>query len=147
MRLTSEGKFSEQAPLDLSLNQSSRPLILGYNLERQGISQSFLVLIFKNLKKKGVGLGIMGPKRRCTLSKNIKKSRILGLIEAIDQKFQITKCNSIDFGCSKKYSVKCLAHNLWGEIIDYLYSHIYSISLDDVINNNLRLENNVIKFN
>ena len=80
--------------------------------------------------------------------KSAKKTKLSDIIEAIDENLQITKCSGNDFGCSqKKHSSKCLTHNLWVELGDHLYSFFNSITLDDVINNNLRRTNNVIKLN
>ena len=148
MRLTSKGRFAVTALVDLSLHQSSKPVNLGDISKRQGISLSFLEQIFNKLKKGGVVLGLRGPKGGYILSKNAKNTKLSDIIEAIDENLQITKCNGTDFGCSKKnHSGKCLTHNLWVELGDHIYSFFNSISLDDVINNYLKLTNNVIRLN
>ena len=148
MRLTSKGRFAVTALVDLSLNQSSKPVNLGEISKRQDISLSFLEQIFNKLKKGGVVLGVRGPKGGYTLSKSTKKTKLSDIIEAIDENLQITKCSGNDFRCSqKKHSSKCLTHNLWVELGDHLYSFFNSITLDDVINNNLRRTSNVIKLN
>ena len=93
-------------------------------------------------------MGVRGPKGGYKLSNSAKKTKLSDIIEAIDENLQITKCSGNDFGCSqKKHSSKCLTHNLWVELGDHLYSFFNSITLDDVINNNLRRTNNVIKLN
>ena len=87
-------------------------------------------------------MGVRGPKGGYTLSKSAKKTKLSDIIEAIDENLQITKCSGNDFGCSqKKHYSKCLTHNLWVELGDHLYSFFNSITLDDVINNNLRRTN------
>ena len=91
-------------------------------------------------------MGVRGPKEDTHFLK-CKKTKLSDIIEAIDENLQITKCSGNDFGCSQKHSSKCLTHNLWVELGDHLYSFFNSITLDDVINNNLRRTNNVIKLN
>ena len=148
MRLTSKGRFAVTALVDLSLHQSSNPVNLSQISKRQGISLSFLEQIFNKLKKRGVVLGVRGPKGGYTLSKSAKKTKLSDIIEAIDENLQNNKCNGTDFGCSqKKHSGKCLTHNLWVELSDYIYSFFSTISLHDVINDNIRPTNDVIKLN
>ena len=73
MRLTSKGRFAVTALVDLSLNQSSKPVNLGEISKRQDISLSFLEQIFNKLKKGGVVLGVRGPKEDTRFLKVQKK--------------------------------------------------------------------------
>lgn len=136
MMLTSKGRYAVTAIVDIAINYNGKPVNLSDISARQNITQNYLEQIFQKLKKNGLVKSSRGPGGGYLLSSNPKDIKIAQIIEAVGESIKITKCSK-NIGCIKE-NVKCLTHDLWDGLAISIKSYFDKISIEDVINGELR---------
>ena len=137
MILTTKGRYAVMAMIDISDDQSDRPISLSVISERQNISLSYLEQIFTRLKKSGIVNSIKGPGGGYTLGKDSKEITIAEIISATGEKIKMTRCNNKKDGCIASKKTRCKTHDLWHGLEQRIVSYLHSISLHDVCNHNI----------
>ena len=122
MALTDMARFNQKEPISL------RDISL-----RQGISLVYLEQLFLKLKKNNVVKSIRGKKGGYMLSKEASEIKISDILFAVDEKVKTIGCEKHSKkGCNGR-SAKCISHNLWDELEDYINNFFQQRSLNDLI--------------
>ena len=101
---------------------------------RQGISLVYLEQLFLKLKKNNVVKSIRGKKGGYILSRNASDIKISEIFFAVEEKVKTIGCEKHSKkGCNGR-STKCISHNLWDELEDYINNFFQKKSLSDLIN-------------
>ena len=101
---------------------------------RQGISLVYLEQLFLKLKKNNVVRSIRGKKGGYILSRNASDIKISDIFFAVEEKIKTVGCEKHSkTGCNGR-SAKCISHNLWDELEDYINNFFQQRSLSDLIN-------------
>ena len=109
MALTDLAKFDPKGPVSL------RDISL-----RQGISLVYLEQLFLKLKKNRIVNSVRGKRGGYTLNKNASEINISEVLSAVEEKIKTVGCEKHSKkGCNGK-SAKCITHNLWDELEDYI---------------------------
>ena len=133
MRLTTKGRYAVTAMLDLALRQDQGPISLSDISGRQGISLSYLEQLFSKLRKKNLVSSVRGPGGGYRLSRDAHKLYVAEIIDAVDEKVNVTVCNKDDeHGCQEDGSI-CLTHHLWTELSDQIHDFLSGISLGSLV--------------
>ena len=123
MALADLAKFDPKEPVSL------RDISL-----RQGISLDYLEQLFFKLKKNQIVNSIRGNKGGYTLSRNASEIKISEVFLAVEEKVKTVGCEKHSKkGCNGK-SAKCVTHNLWDELEDYINNFFEKKKLSDLIN-------------
>ena len=123
MALTDLAKFNSKDPVTL------RDISL-----RQGISLDYLEQLFLKLKKNKIVKSIRGNKGGYILYKNPSEIKISDIFLAVDEKIKTIGCEKHSKrGCNGRSS-KCITHNLWDELEDYINDFFKKKNLDQLIN-------------
>ncbi len=123
MALADLAKFDPKEPISL------RDISL-----RQGISLVYLEQLFLKLKKSKIVNSVRGNKGGYILSKNASDIKISEIFIAVDEKIKTIGCEkNSDEGCNGKSS-KCITHDLWDELEDYINDFFRKKNLGDLIN-------------
>jgi len=123
MALADMARFNQIEPISL------RDISL-----RQGISLVYLEQLFLKLKKNNVVNSIRGKKGGYILSRNASDIKISEIFFAVEEKVKTIGCEKHSKkGCNGR-SVKCISHNLWDELEDYINNFFQKKSLSDLIN-------------
>ena len=123
MALTDLAKFDPKNPVSL------RDISL-----RQGISLVYLEQLFLKLKKNKIVSSVRGKKGGYTLNKNASEINISEVLSAVEEKIKTVGCEKHSKkGCNGK-SAKCITHNLWDELEDYINVFFEKKKLSDLIN-------------
>ena len=123
MALADLAKFDPKEPVSL------RDISL-----RQGISLVYLEQLFLKLKKNKIVSSVRGKKGGYTLNKNASEINISEVLSAVEEKIKTVGCEKQSKkGCNGK-SAKCITHNLWDELEDYINVFFEKKKLSDVIN-------------
>ena len=130
MRLTTKGRYAVTAMLDLALHDGPRPVTLQDIAVNQEISLSYLEQLFARLRKSGLVQGTRGPGGGYRLVKDPKDVSIAGIISAVDEKADLTRCGGKS-DCHQ--GQECLTHELWTELSEKIYQFLDEISLLDLI--------------
>ena len=136
MRLTSKGRYAVMALVDLAKFDGIYPVSLRDISLRQGISLVYLEQLFLKLKKNQIVNSVRGNRGGYILSKNASEIKISDVFVAVDEKVKTIGCEKhSDSGCNGKSS-KCITHDLWDELEDYINNFFQQKTLGDLINKN-----------
>ena len=120
MKLSSKGRYAVMALADLAKFDPNEPVSLRDISLRQGISLVYLEQLFLKLKKNKIVNSVRGNKGGYTLNKKASEINISEVFLAVDEKIKTVGCEKHSKkGCNGK-SAKCITHNLWDELEDYI---------------------------
>lgn len=107
--------------------------------ERQGISTAFLEQLFNKLRRADLVDSVRGAKGGYVLKVPADILTLDRIIHAVDIDIKAHSCTPSDrLGCTGK-SDRCLTHNLWGALENHIGSFLSSITLLDVLLDNIEL--------
>ena len=134
MKLSSKGRYAVMALADLAKFDLKEPVSLRDISLRQGISLVYLEQLFLKLKKNKIVSSVRGKKGGYTLIKNASEINISEVLSAVDEKIKTVGCEKHSKkGCNGK-SAKCITHNLWDELEDYINVFFEKKKLSDLVN-------------
>ena len=134
MKLSSKGRYAVMALTDMARFNQKEPISLRDISLRQGISLVYLEQLFLKLKKNDVVKSIRGKKGGYILSRNASDIKISDIFFAVEEKVKTVGCEKHSkTGCNGR-SAKCISHNLWDELEDYINNFFQQRSLSDLIN-------------
>ena len=134
MKLSSKGRYAVMALADMARFNQIEPISLRDISLRQGISLVYLEQLFLKLKKNNVVKSTRGKKGGYILSRNASDIKIADIFFAVEEKVKTIGCEKHSKkGCNGR-SAKCISHNLWDELEDYINNFFRKKSLDDLIN-------------
>ena len=119
---------------DLAKFDPNEPVSLRDISLRQGISLLYLEQIFLKLKKNKIVNSVRGNKGGYTLNRHASEIKISDVFSAVEEKIKTVGCEKHSKkGCNGK-SAKCITHNLWDELEDYINVFFEKKKLSDLIN-------------
>ena len=134
MKLSSKGRYAVMALADLAKFDPDEPISLRDISLRQGISLVYLEQLFLKLKKNNIVNSVRGNKGGYTLNKKASEINISEVFLAVEEKVKTVGCEKHSKkGCNGK-SAKCITHNLWDELEDYINVFFEKKKLSDLIN-------------
>jgi Rrf2 family iron-sulfur cluster assembly transcriptional regulator len=126
MRLSTKGRYSVTAMLDLAIHDKAGPVTLADISQCQGISLSYLEQLFAKLRSSGLVKGVRGPGGGYRLAKPANEISIAAIISAVDESVDVTRCKG-EGNCQG--GEKCLTHDLWTNLSARLYDFLDNITL------------------
>ena len=134
MKLSSKGRYAVMALADLAKFDPNEPVSLRDISLRQGISLVYLEQLFLKLKKNKIVSSVRGKKGGYTLIKNASEINISEVLSAVEEKVKTVGCEKHSKkGCNGK-SAKCITHNLWDELEEYINNFFLNKKISDLIN-------------
>ena len=134
MKLSSKGRYAVMGLADIARFNQNEPISLRDISLRQGISLVYLEQLFLKLKKNNIVKSIRGKKGGYILSRNASDIKISDILFAVEEKVKTVGCEKHSKkGCNGR-SAKCISHNLWDELEDYINNFFQQRSLSDLIN-------------
>ena len=133
MKLSSKGRYAVMALADLAKFDPKEPVSLRDISLRQGISLVYLEQLFFKLKKNKIVNSIRGNKGGYTLNRSASEIKISEIFFAVEENVKTMGCEKHSKkGCNGK-SAKCITHNLWNELEDYMNNFFEKKKLSDLI--------------
>ena len=134
MKLSSKGRYAVMALADLAKFDPKEPISLRDISLRQGISLVYLEQLFLKLKKNKIVNSVRGKKGGYALNKNPSEINISEVLLAVEEKVKTVGCEKHSKkGCNGK-SAKCITHNLWDELEEYINNFFLNKKISDLIN-------------
>ena len=134
MKLSSKGRYAVMALTDLAKFNQQDPVSLRDISLRQGISLVYLEQLFLKLKKNKIVKSIRGNKGGYILYKNPSEIKMSEIFLAVDEKIKTIGCKKHSKqGCNGRLS-KCITHDLWAELENYINNFFKKKNLGDLIN-------------
>jgi Rrf2 family iron-sulfur cluster assembly transcriptional regulator len=126
MRLSTKGRYSVTAMLDLAIHDKAGPVTLADISQCQGISLSYLEQLFAKLRKSGLVKGVRGPGGGYRLARPASEISIAEIICSVDENVDVTNCKG-EGNCLD--GAKCLTHDLWVDLSTKLHKFLSGITL------------------
>ena len=134
MKLSSKGRYAVMALADLAKFDPKDPVSLRDISLRQGISLVYLEQLFLKLKKNKIVKSVRGNKGGYVLSKKASEILISDIFFAVEEKIKTIGCEKHSKqGCNGRSS-KCITHNLWEELEEYINEFFKKKNLGDLSN-------------
>ena len=134
MKLSSKGRYAVMALADLAKFDPNEPVSFRDISLRQGISLDYLEQLFLKLKKNNIVNSVRGIKGGYILSKEASNIKISDIFFAVNEKVKTVGCEKHSKkGCNGK-TAKCITHDLWDELEDYINNFFEKKSLRDLLN-------------
>ena len=134
MKLSSKGRYAVMALADLAKFDPNEPVSLRDISLRQGISLVYLEQLFLKLKKNKIVNSVRGNKGGYTLNRSASEIKISEVFLAVEEKVKTVGCEKhSNKGCNGK-NVKCITHNLWDELEEYINIFFEKKKISDLIN-------------
>ena len=140
MKLTTKGRFAVTAMLDLALRQQKGPVTLAGIGARQSISLSYLEQLFGKLRRHALVASVRGPGGGYCLARPAEHVSVADIILAVDEPLDATNCGGME-NC--KEDERCMTHNLWITLNEKLHDYLNSVTLQDLVNEQLAQGGNV----
>lgn len=133
MKLSTKGRYSVMAMVDIAAHTEGKPIALADIAERQEISLSYLEQLFGKLRRGGQVNSVRGPGGGYLLARSADETRISDIILAVDEPIKATRCTPPSpLGCKSNKS-RCLTHDLWQELGNKISLYLNSVTLADVV--------------
>ena len=136
MKLSSKGRYAVMALADMAKFDEINPISLRDISLRQNISLVYLEQLFLKLKKDKIVNSVRGNKGGYILNKKPSEIKISDIFFAVEEKVKTIGCEKDSKqGCNGRSS-KCITHNLWDELEEYINVFFRNKSLEDLLKNN-----------
>ena len=140
MKLSSKGRYAVMALADLANFDPKEPVSLRDISLRQGISLVYLEQLFLKLKKNKIVNSVRGNKGGYILNRNASEIKIADVLFAVEEKVKTIGCEKHSKKACNGKNTKCITHNLWDELENYINDFFEKKNLSDLIN---RKENRI----
>jgi len=130
MKLSTKGRYSVKAMVDLAINSIDGPVNIKSIAKRQNISEYYLEQLFRALRKADIILSTRGADGGYTLSKDPKDISIKEIIDTVEGPIGISNCIEGET-CSNMDS--CPTRLLWFRLSESINSVMENTSLEDMI--------------
>ena len=140
MKLSSKGRYAVMALADLANFDPKEPVSLRDISLRQGISLVYLEQLFLKLKKNKIVNSVRGNKGGYILNRNAAEIKIADVLSAVEEKVKTIGCEKHSKKACNGKNTKCITHNLWDELENYINDFFEKKNLSDLIN---RKENRI----
>lgn len=144
MRLTTKGRFAVTAMIDLALHQRNDPITLAEISERQSISLSYLEQLFGKLRRHHIVESVRGPGGGYNLGRAADQVTVADIVIAVDEPLDATQCGGKQdcLDKSKPGKAQCMTHELWTTLNAKMVDYLDSVSLQDLVNQQLEKQAN-----
>jgi Rrf2 family cysteine metabolism transcriptional repressor len=131
MKLSTKGRYSARAMLDLALHFGEGPVLVKDISTRQGISKGYLEQLFIPLRSAGLVKSTRGASGGFTLSRSPAEIRLSEIIKATEGSTAPAAC--VDEGNLCKQSEQCITRDVWLRIKRACDEVLDSMSLQDLV--------------
>lgn len=137
MRLSTKSRYAVSSLLDMVMHSDKGPVSLADISERQGISLSYLEQLFAKMRRKNLVVSTRGPGGGYRLSASPEEVSVSDIILSVDDKVEVTNKDALPG--ANNYE-PCLTEQLWEELSQQISGYLTSISLADMIRNQITEE-------
>ncbi len=146
-KMHKRGYFAVMAMVDLAAHSAGRPITLASIAERQGISLSYLEQLFWRLRRGNLVNGVRGPGGGHVLSRPADEMRVSDIFFAVNEPLHQTPSKPGSPKGSIGGESRCVTHDLWEELDHQIHLFLSSLSLADVVENNIESTSHLLPRN
>lgn len=135
MQISTKGKYSVRAVLDIAQHSQGSPVPLAAISKREGISLQFLEQLFQQLRKGSVVNSVRGPHGGYVLAREPSEITIGEIVRLIEPPLYASSCFSNDGPVENCRIVDtCIGGAIWKQLAEHVDSFLDSITLADLAN-------------
>lgn len=131
MKLSTKGRYSTKAMLDLALHFNEGPILIKDIARRRGISERYLVQLFIPLRVAGLVRSVRGARGGFTLAKSPPEIRLSEIIQAMEGSTAPVECVDQPWLCPQ--SGECVTWGVWVEMKKASDKVLESITLQHLV--------------
>lgn len=132
MMLSTKGRYSVAAMVDLAIHQETKPVGLASIAERQEIPLAYLEQLFAKLKRAGLVSAVRGPGGGYRLAKAAEHITVADIMLASDEPMKMTRCDADSHHGCMATKERCLTHDLWEGLSAQIRHYLGLVTLADV---------------
>jgi Rrf2 family protein len=132
MKLSTKGRYSSRAMLDLALNYGQGPISIKDIARRQEISERYLENIMIALISSGLVISTRGKGGGFMLTKPPHQIRLIEVIHVMEGSLAPVHC--VDDPTKCRRSEQCVTFDVWGMMKKAMTDLLDSITLEDMVN-------------
>jgi Rrf2 family iron-sulfur cluster assembly transcriptional regulator len=135
MQISTKGKYSVRAVLDIAQYSNGAPVPLAAISKREGISLLFLEQLFQQLRKGNIVRSIRGPHGGYVLARDPGEITIGEIVRLIEPPLYTSSCfskrESVD-DC--RIAESCIGGAVWKQLAEHVDAFLDSITVADLSN-------------
>jgi Rrf2 family protein len=135
MQVSSKGKYSVRAVLDIAQHSDGAPVPLAAISHREGISLLFLEQLFQLLRKGNIVKSVRGSHGGYVLARDPSEITIGEIVRLIESPIYTSSCfskaESVD-DC--RISSSCISGAIWKQLAEHVDNFLDSITIADLLN-------------
>jgi Rrf2 family transcriptional regulator, iron-sulfur cluster assembly transcription factor len=135
MQISTKGKYSVRAVVDIAQNSHGSPVTLKAISEREGISLLFLEQLFQQLRKGDIVKSIRGPFGGYVLARDASEITIGEVVRLVEPPLYSNSCfDKEESAHDCRIADSCVSGAIWRQLDEHINSFMDSITLADLIN-------------
>ena len=138
MRLSTRGRYGTRLMVDLAQHHADGPVPLAEIAKRQDLSAKYLEQLIILLKGTGLIRSTRGRRGGYMLARRPEEINLGEIIETLEGRLAIVDCVTEPELCDR--SSDCPTRGIWVGMTDMLKKQLFSLSLQDVVQKNVPLE-------
>lgn len=139
MILSTKGRYGLRAMFELARAYGGGPLSLRQIAARQALSEKYLEQIFPLLKSAGLVASTRGAGGGYALAGEPRSISVGSVLTALEGELSPSDCVCGGVDCEN--APACTAHAIWQRIYDGINAVVEGISLQDMLDDDKRLQN------
>jgi len=155
MQISTKGKYSVRAVLDIAQHSDGSPVPLAAISKREGISLLFLEQLFQRLRKGNIVKSVRGPHGGYVLARETWEITIGEIVRLIEPPLYSSSCFSKSESVeSCRIADSCIGGAVWKQLAEHIDAFLDSITVEDLCNKSkpevvygLRIKSNKIVSN
>lgn len=140
MKLSTKGRYGLRAMLEIALNDSGTAISIKQISERQQISENYLEQIIATLKKYGFVKSTRGPKGGYFLTEKPQEISVGQILRCLEGNLNPVDCVAVNEDKVCEESALCVTKYVWKKISESINDVVDSISLEDLITEQHRID-------
>lgn len=134
MQISTKGKYSVRAVVDIAQNSNGQPITLKAISEREGISLLFLEQLFQQLRKGDIVRSVRGPYGGYVLARDASEITIGEIVRLVEPPLYASSCFDKDESVHDcRIADSCIGGAIWKQMAEHINSFMDSITLADLI--------------
>ena len=133
MQISSKGKYSVRALVDIAQHSGGNPVSLAEISQREGISLLFLEQLFQQLRKAEIVRSIRGPYGGYILAREPGQITVADVVRTIEAPLYSSSCfsktESVD-DC--RIADSCVSGALWKQLSEHIETFLDSVTIADL---------------
>ncbi|WP_425447168.1 RrF2 family transcriptional regulator [Dethiothermospora halolimnae] len=141
MKLSTKGRYGLKAMFELALHYGKGPIPLKNIADSQRISEHYLEQLIATLRKNGLVNSVRGAQGGYMLSEKPDNITVGQIIRVLEGSIAPSDCVADDEDLTCNREKQCVTKIVWEKIRDSINEVIDSITLQDMVDDHERLNN------